>query len=114
MSDFISPRQITFRICLDFSRIYVDIFLQRSMADFKPVMLLFDMVFVHVSRCLIFEVHQACSVYKTSVVSSVALNRSDPYIIARCVPFVKNIFRFFEAFFLVSVGARPLPQRARI
>ena len=40
---------------LSYSRIYVD-FLQRFMADFKPVMFLFDMVFVHVFRCLIFKV----------------------------------------------------------
>ena len=40
------------------------------------------MVFVHVSRCLIFKVHWPCSLFVISVVSSVSLNRGDYYILA--------------------------------
>ena len=92
MSDFKSPRQITFRICLDFSRIYVD-YLQRSMADFKPVMLLFDMVFVHVSRCLIFKV-QPLSQGRSEGALADSFD-----IIARKSQNVKNFFRFFQIIF---------------
>ena len=71
---------------------------------------LLSMVFVHVSRCLIFKVHRPCSLYKISAASSVALNRSDCYILARCFLFVKNFFRFFEKFF--SQGRNQGPFRS--
>ena len=73
------------------------------------------MVFVHVSRCLIFKVHWPYSLIEISVVSSVALNRGDYYIVAHRKANVKNFFLLFRNFFLNSARKRPcFPQRARI
>ena len=95
---------------LSYSRIYVDFATFRG--RFIIAHLLFDMVFVHVFRCLIFKVHRPCSLYKISVVSSVSLNRSDLYILAHRNPEVKNFFRFPRYFFLALVGTE-VPSAAR-
>ena len=63
------------------------------------------MVFVHVSRCLIFKVHWPCSLFVISVVSSVSLNRGDYYILAHLKAFVKNFFAILQSF------SQLLPER---
>ena len=70
------------------------------------------MVFVHVSRCLIFKVHWPCSLIEISVVSSVALNRGDYYIVAHRKANVKNFFCFSATFFSTPLGNDPASRSA--
>ena len=63
-----------------------------------------DMVFVHVSRCLIFKVHWLCSLFEIPAASSVALNRGDSYILARFEAFVKNFFAISQIFSRFRLG----------
>ena len=63
-----------------------------------------DMVFVHVSRCLIFKVHQLCSLFEIPAASSVSLNRGDSHILARFGAFVKNFFAISQIFSQFRLG----------
>ena len=96
---------ILLEFALSYSRIFVGCSCNLNPYNwhFKTTLRCFASVIVHgvcsCFRCLIFKVHRLCSLYKISVVSSVALNRSDLYILARRVPNVKNFFRFLKNFF---------------